>query len=100
MDNVENKGLKAKIFAAKAGLAGIAGMAASLLGIASTHAAMSGVTLTSSVITGAKAGFADTVDTLQTTANNQYLFEFALMFVGASIVVGIILWAVKGHRHI
>ena len=90
---------KASLFT-KVGLYGATALTAIGAMATSAFAAMPGPALDATVITGAKAGFADSVDTLQTTANNQYLFEFALMFVGASIVVGIILWAVKGHRHI
>ncbi len=61
---------------------------------------MSGITLTNAIITGVKAGVADSVDTLQTTINNQYLGELALMFIGFAAVVGLLMYLVKGHRRI
>lgn len=60
--------------------------------------AMPGPQITGSVITGAKAGFADTASTLNTTLNNSVLFQFSLMFVGASVVISIIVWMLTRHR--
>jgi len=61
---------------------------------------MSGITLTSSVVTGMKAGVGDSIQTIQTTLNNQYLTELAVMFIGFAVVVGLVMHFMKGHRRI
>ncbi len=78
----------------------LAAAGASILSAASALAAMPGPALTADVITGVKAGVADSVDTLETTINNQYLGELALMFIGFAAVVGLLMYLVKGHRRI
>jgi hypothetical protein len=47
-----------------------------------------------------KAGVGDSIQTIQTTLNNQYLTELAVMFIGFAVVVGLVMHFMKGHRRI
>lgn len=61
---------------------------------------MSGITLTSAVITGFKAGVADSVASISTTTNNAVLWEVALATVGLALAIGVVMYFLKGHRKI
>ncbi len=85
------------------GLYAVAGAVAGLVGIAATHATdynMAGPALDASAVTGFKAGIGDSVATIQTSLNNAYLTEIAIMFIGFAVIVGVVMHVVKGHRRI
>lgn len=87
----------------KGSACGIAALGAAVLGIASTFAVdynMAGPALDANFVTGAKGGLGDAVATIQTTLNNQFLVEVAILFIGLAVVVGLIMGVVKGHRRI
>lgn len=77
-------------------------LAAAFLGVAPAFAAntASGVVLTSDVVTGMKAGIGDAVQTIQTSVDNAFLTEVAVMFIGFAVIVGVVMYIVKGHRRI
>lgn len=77
-------------------------IAAAALSVAPAFAAYtaSGVVFDSNFVTGAKAGLGDSVATIQTTLNNAFLVEVAILFIGLAVVVGLIMGVVKGHRRI
>ncbi len=89
----------------KASLAlyGVAAAAAASLGIASTFAVdynMAGPAFTANLVTGAKGGLGDSVATIQTTLDNSFLIETALLFLGLAVVIGVVMFVIKGHRRI
>ncbi len=88
----------------KAALSTLAGLAASALGLSSAFAwgptNSTGVVLDTNAVTGMKAGIGDAVTTIQTSLNNAYLTEIAIMFIGFAVIVGVVMYVVKGHRRI
>ncbi len=80
---------------------GLAG-ATALMAATSCFAAYtaSGVVFTAALVTGAKAGLGDSVSTIQTTLDNSFLIETALLFLGLAVVIGVIMFVIKGHRRI
>jgi hypothetical protein len=61
---------------------------------------MDGIALTSDVVTGMKAGIADSTDMITDTINNAALAEIAVMFIGLAVIVGVLMHFLKGHRRI
>ncbi len=79
-----------------------AAVGASLFGVVSAFADynMAGPALDATVVTGMKNGVQDSVATIQTTLNNQYLTEIAILFIGFAVVTGLLMHFLKGHRRI
>jgi hypothetical protein len=99
--NGKKNSLMAK--ASSMGLYAAAGAVAAVAGIASTFALdynMAGPALDASAVTGFKAGIGDSIATIQTSLNNAYLTEIAIMFIGFAVIVGVVMHVVKGHRRI
>lgn len=61
---------------------------------------MTGVVLTDDVVTGVLAGVGYSTDILQSTLNNQYVWTLATMFIGFAIMLGVIMFFLKGHRRV
>lgn len=61
---------------------------------------MSGIVLTSDAVDGVLAGVGHSIDMLEGTINNQYAWTLATMFIGFAIVVGVVMFLLKGHRRI
>ena len=59
---------------------------------------MNGPALDPSAVTGMKAGIADAVAFIQTSVNDQYMAESAVMFIGVLIGIYIAIWIIKGHK--
>jgi len=88
---------------AKLALSAMAGTIAAFAGMAvcgATDYNMAGPALDATVVTGAKAGVGDAVATIQTTLNNAFLVEVAIMFIGLAVVIGFIMHVLKGHRKV
>ena len=95
----KQKAQKAMAFISKSAAA----VGAALFGISAVGATdynMAGPALDATVVTGMKAGVGDSIHTIQTTLNNQYLTELAVMFIGFAVVVGLVMHFMKGHRRI
>jgi hypothetical protein len=58
---------------------------------------MNGITLDNTVVTGMKAGIGDSIATLQTTLNNAFLTEIAVMLIGFSVMTTLVLYILKAH---
>lgn len=92
-----------KVTFSRVAVSSLAALGASVLGIASTFAVdynMAGPALDANVVTGMKAGIGDSVATIQTSINNAFLTEVAIMFIGFAVIVGVVMHILKGHRRI
>ncbi len=86
---------------ARIGTLAASALGATVMGISSVFAAdMDGPQLTGDLVTGMKAGVADSVDTIQTTVSNAVVGEIAIMFIGLAAAVGVIMYFLKHHRRI
>ena len=80
-----------------------AALGAALFGVTicgATDYNMAGPALDATTVTGMKAGVSDSVAFIQTSLNNQYLTELAIMFIGFAVIVGVLMHILKGHRRI